>query len=118
MTTERHNRYPADCDTCAQAIPPDAGILINAPPNPKTGRPRWKVRCATCAAKAGEANPPEDHDHEALPFYDENDPRAHMAADRRAAANGILVIRFSSGAVMTQNARGRCEDAPCCGCCT
>lgn len=26
--------------------------------------------------------------------------------------------RFSSGAEMYRNPRGRCEDAPCCGCCT
>lgn len=27
-------------------------------------------------------------------------------------------FRFSSGEVMYRNKRGRCEDAPCCGCCT
>jgi hypothetical protein len=26
--------------------------------------------------------------------------------------------RFSSGAEVFTNARGRCEDAPCCGCCS
>lgn len=26
--------------------------------------------------------------------------------------------RFSGGGEMYQNSRGRCEDAPCCGCCT
>lgn len=26
--------------------------------------------------------------------------------------------RFSSGAEVYTNRRGRCEDAPCCGCCT
>ena len=41
-----------------------------------------------------------------------------LASDRRLAKRGLSVIRFSSGAVMTQNSRGRCEDAPCCGCCT
>ena len=29
-----------------------------------------------------------------------------------------VAYRFSSGAVMYQNSRGRCEDAPCCGCCS
>jgi hypothetical protein len=29
------------------------------------------------------------------------------------------VVSFrTSGASWTQNRRGRCEDAPCCGCCT
>lgn len=26
--------------------------------------------------------------------------------------------RFSSGAEIYRNSRGRCEDAPCCGCCS
>lgn len=41
-----------------------------------------------------------------------------LANDRRMAKRGLSVIRFSSGEVMTQNSRGRCEDAPCCGCCS
>lgn len=41
-----------------------------------------------------------------------------LASDRRSARNGLSVTRFSSGAVMTRNSRGRCEDAPCCGCCS
>ncbi len=41
-----------------------------------------------------------------------------LANDRRMARRGLSVVRFSSGAVMTQNSRGRCEDAPCCGCCS
>jgi hypothetical protein len=44
--------------------------------------------------------------------------RAELANDRRLARQGLSVVRLSSGAVMTQNARGRCEDAPCCGCCS
>jgi hypothetical protein len=31
---------------------------------------------------------------------------------------GIIVTRFASGATSYRNARGRCEDAPCCGCCS
>lgn len=30
----------------------------------------------------------------------------------------VHVTRFSSGHTQIVNARGRCEDAPCCGCCT
>lgn len=119
MTTPRTNRYPAECDTCAQPIPPEAGILIAGAPNPRTGKPRWKVRCATCViGVAIAAEELEDIENETLPYFDADDPRAHLAADRRAARSGITVSRFSSGAVVTRNARGRCEDAPCCGCCT
>ena len=28
------------------------------------------------------------------------------------------VVRFGSGAVIYRNPAGRCEDAPCCGCCS
>lgn len=28
------------------------------------------------------------------------------------------VFRFESGATLYRNKKGRCEDAPCCGCCT
>jgi hypothetical protein len=31
---------------------------------------------------------------------------------------GSRYTRFSSGAEVFTNARGRCEDAPCCGCCS
>jgi hypothetical protein len=43
-----------------------------------------------------------------------------VLADRRIgdAAPSVITTRFNSGAVVYQNARGRCEDAPCCGCCS
>jgi hypothetical protein len=34
------------------------------------------------------------------------------------AENEPIEIRFASGATFYRNARGRCIDAPCCGCCT
>jgi len=34
------------------------------------------------------------------------------------AENKSIEIRFASGDTFYRNARGRCEDAPCCGCCT
>ena len=36
--------------------------------------------------------------------------------DRRAPRS--IVTRFSTGATIYRNPKGRCEDAPCCGCCT
>ena len=41
-----------------------------------------------------------------------------LASDRQLAKQGLTVIRFNSGETITQNSRGRCEDAPCCGCCS
>jgi len=42
---------------------------------------------------------------------------AHLAC-RASGQAEVISIRFSSGAVMYQNRRGRCEDASCCGCCS
>jgi hypothetical protein len=41
-----------------------------------------------------------------------------LASDRQLAKSGLSVARFANGDVVTTNSRGRCEDAPCCGCCT
>ena len=41
-----------------------------------------------------------------------------LANDRRLARSGLSVTRYASGYVSTRNSRGRCEDAPCCGCCS
>lgn len=42
---------------------------------------------------------------------------AHLACAREEEAEVVTMV-FSSGAVATVNRHGRCEDAPCCGCCT
>lgn len=36
----------------------------------------------------------------------------------RASRYRSTYTRFSSGAEVYTNTRGRCEDAPCCGCCS
>ena len=41
---------------------------------------------------------------------------AHIACLTEGKGS-VTVIRTSTG-TYTQNSRGRCEDAPCCGCCT
>jgi len=40
----------------------------------------------------------------------------HQACASGGAA--VTTVSTSSGWVGTRNVRGRCEDAPCCGCCT
>ena len=37
---------------------------------------------------------------------------------RRSSRYGSSYARFSSGAEVYRNRAGRCEDAPCCGCCS
>lgn len=41
---------------------------------------------------------------------------AHLACFDKQAPS-VTVVE-TSGGTFTQNSRGRCEDAPCCGCCT
>lgn len=40
------------------------------------------------------------------------------AASRSGSRRVSNYARFNSGAVVYTNKRGRCEDAPCCGCCS
>ena len=42
----------------------------------------------------------------------------HVTTTRRQYVYGSNYARFSSGAEVYTNRRGRCEDAPCCGCCS
>lgn len=99
-------RYPGKCG-CGSRI--QRGGLIGY----EKGSP---VICADCYADgevgAGveEADDQEERDWPPSPSV--------LASDRSLARRGLTVVRFPSGAVMTQNSRGRCIDAPCCGCCS
>jgi len=42
---------------------------------------------------------------------------SHLACASSGKAE-VIVTRFSSGAEVYRNRHGRCEDAPCCGCCS
>ena len=43
---------------------------------------------------------------------------AHLACSDAGAPSVIEVYIPSTGTRLYQNSGGRCEDAPCCGCCT
>lgn len=97
----------------------------------KTMIAKYSGRCTSC----GESIQPGDtinfYGRGRAQHYDCESPHAKpdedaaaglepgtLANDRRLAKRGLSVTRFADGAVATQNSRGRCEDAPCCGCCT
>lgn len=61
----------------------------------------------TCAATGRQFNAGD------LIDYNKAKKRAVLVAE-----NKPIEIRFASGATFYRNARGRCIDAPCCGCCT
>ena len=92
-------RYPGTC--CETGKPIHRGDKINF-----YGRGR--------AALVESAEDCIEHDEDESAGFEPGT----LASDRRSARNGLTVIRLSSGHVMTQNSRGRCEDAPCCGCCS
>lgn len=50
--------------------------------------------------------------------YSEAINTARPSRNRRSSGRRVHTFRTSSGWTGTQNVRGRCEDAPCCGCCT
>jgi len=85
------NRYPSTCNRCSTYVPARAGTLhrVNS---------RWHVICPDCTAGAA------DEPNEALEWSRGN-----------SESYGAVT---SSGWRGMRNRRGRCEDAPCCGCCT
>lgn len=42
---------------------------------------------------------------------------SHLAC-KTSGKSEVIYTRFSDGQEVYQNRRGRCEDAPCCGCCS
>lgn len=100
-------RFPGKCKACGEKI--NRGDSINF-------FGRGHVEHADCAEEESDTRTwVEGDEHEG----DESFPpsRAELASDRRLARQGLTVIR-TSGGTFTQNSKGRCEDAPCCGCCT
>ena len=71
----------------------------------KTMRARYPGRCAATGAaiKPG-----------ALIYYDPKSKRATLAP----VFNTITFIGETGPTTFYRNPRGRCEDYPCCGCCT
>ena len=95
LNKPRSNRYPADCVGCGCRVPANTGTLSRA-------RSGWTVHCPDCVDRCGDA--PSEASAEALSWSKGN-----------AVSYGIA---FSTGERFTRNRRGRCVDAPCCGCCT
>lgn len=58
------------------------------------------------------------------PWEGPRDMRIPVLAETRLGMAAVprhgeaITIRTNSGAVLSVNRNGRCEDAPCCGCCT
>ncbi len=94
------SKFPGSCRDCGARVSRGEQIIYHG-----------RGAGITCAACAGGEEPRDEDESAGL-------ERGTLASDRRLARNGLTVVRFSSGESMTRNSRGRCEDAPCCGCCT
>ena len=90
------NRYAGDCSVCGTHVGSGAGECH------RVGR-KWMVRCVECVAIAD------------VPL-DEDEDLARQT--RRMPKTTGFYARTNTGAEIYRNARGRCEDAPCCGCCS
>jgi hypothetical protein len=107
-------RYPGRCAVSGQ--PFAAGDTIRA-----AGRGRYALVSRAAARPAAD---PVDSDIALAESIDPgiaaDDPDAAAAAGRylRASmARGVSHLWTSGGREFYRNRAGRCEDAPCCGCC-
>ena len=111
-------RYPGACARTGARINP-GDIIASA------GRGRYYlVSRGRAPVPADDAAAPVDPDRAYAGALDpelaESDPEGAAAAGRylrQSLARGVSDIWTSGGREYYRNRAGRCEDAPCCGCC-
>lgn len=101
-------RYPGHCKVCGAAIAKGDTAFWDA------GRKTVTCQRLDCCDADGLAT--------IKPLTGPWDTRTDLRvrAEHRIGepAPYVIATRFNSGATVYQNSRGRCEDAPCCGCCS
>lgn len=103
MSKTMQSKFPGTCRECNARVPRGATIVYH-------GRGAG-ITCQSCAEGADDGEPVCEDTGAGL-------ESGTLASDRQLARAGITCVRTSSGWSGTRNSRGRCEDAPCCGCCT
>jgi hypothetical protein len=93
-------KYPGTCRRCAGPITPGQTI-------------RWAGRGASWHLAAECTGPNADAGDRTSQGATEDEPRGWTPGD-----TGTYYGPSSAPRASRRNARGRCEDAPCCGCCT
>jgi len=99
-------RYAGSCKVCGAELPAGSFAFCDA-----------ATRAVTCERiECAEADGLTRQEWSGSPVSGQF---VRVRVERRVgiAAPGVIVSRFNSGATTYRNARGRCEDAPCCGCC-
>lgn len=101
------NRYKSSCCNCGKVVLPKQGTIR------KIARKKWECTCLECKPISTS---------EALDLAAGNEDHAAgiYAASKSAGSDYQSWGAYfpSSGAYVYQNKNGRCEDAPCCGCCS
>jgi hypothetical protein len=101
-------RYAGTCKVCAQSLPAGTNAYWDA-----------SARTVTCSAIACAQ---ADGLTQVTERWAGNPDgkislRAYRVGSPAPVHPQVVVTRFNSGATTYRNARGRCEDASCCGCC-
>jgi len=105
------NKYRGTCHKCGTAVAPRRGSLH------KQGR-KWLVTCQGC--QSGNEGPMTIDRAMELANADEEQAAGIYASSKSAGREYQSWGAYfpGSGEYIYQNKAGRCEDAPCCGCCS
>ncbi len=109
------SRYPGTCRDCGDRFP--AGTLIDYTKRAPKGRKTAHADCASPGA-AVTVEVEEGAPGHGPGCYGECDGLYDCSAP---ASGGYRTVSYevrTSGGTFYRNRAGRCEDAPCCGCCT
>lgn len=130
----RVNRRPGNCRTCGELIPAGAGELYRegsgawSVVHTEPSRGGWLMDPQPVTGGCPESTDKTNAESHARGFFGDGAPLPRSERDRIASAAARYAAqtasapaparsggyRLNSGAVVTG---GRCEDAPCCGCC-
>lgn len=103
------NQYSGKCIECRQPVPKGAGECR------KSKKGRWYVLCSKHTNNAKPAAPP------VFLTVREQEEDVTLRAEHEALCRAYPqsnVATFAGGNTLITNRKGRCEDAPCCGCCS
>jgi len=114
-------RYAGTCRDCGGGFP--AGTLIDFTKLAPKGRKTAHADCENPgAAVTVEIEAAYGHGPgcfgECDGLFDCSAPGGNFYADAASAGRGVSYEVRTSGGTFYRNRNGRCEDAPCCGCCT